>query len=289
MIDIMNKKKKKLTQEEIEFNNLLTRMTILKDRIDIKGRSITIDICKDFSECPGGRVISQGNYSGELFRKLFLEPVHRLSMHLAINKIIIKFDGSYGYSCGFLEEAFGGLVRLYGTEIKIEKYQFISEEDPSVIDEVIEYMRDALYHETESEELLYGYPDPIRMSVPTKEAFMVVGHPRESTMAMLESLAQRNPDPPIFVPEGLKAIFTGDDEFQYYQTDELSIMDMFKGEKMPGQEELMKQIVEDIKRTNDIAKKDERKKKEKGMKPKRAKSPKSRRTHKRKSQKRKGA
>lgn len=67
---------------------------------------ITIQLAKEFSRYPAGRNTKDGPYSGELFRKKFLEP--NLKIH---DKIIIELDGARGYGSSFLEEAFGGLVR----------------------------------------------------------------------------------------------------------------------------------------------------------------------------------
>lgn len=67
---------------------------------------ITIRIASDFSRYPAGRFVRDGPYSGEAFRKKFLEPNIRLH-----DKIVIEMDGARGYGSSFLEEAFGGLVR----------------------------------------------------------------------------------------------------------------------------------------------------------------------------------
>ncbi len=66
----------------------------------------TISIAKEFSIYPGGRVPSDGLFSGEDFRENFLLPIFQ-----GTEKVIIDFDGTRGYGSSFLEEAFGGLVR----------------------------------------------------------------------------------------------------------------------------------------------------------------------------------
>jgi hypothetical protein len=71
-----------------------------------------IDVGKDFSRTPGGRYISDGPDSGQLFRDRFVVPA--LSRAIAQNeKLTIVLDGPRGYLSSFLEEAFGGLIR-YG-------------------------------------------------------------------------------------------------------------------------------------------------------------------------------
>jgi hypothetical protein len=68
-----------------------------------------INIAKDFSRYPSGRVVSDGPNSGEKFRKDFLVPALRSS-----EKVVVVLDGVRGYPSSFTEEAFGGLVRDEG-------------------------------------------------------------------------------------------------------------------------------------------------------------------------------
>lgn len=67
-----------------------------------------IDIANDFSPVPSGRFLTDGPDSGERFREDFLRPAIADS-----GRIIIKIDGTAGYHSSFLEEAFGGAVRLH--------------------------------------------------------------------------------------------------------------------------------------------------------------------------------
>lgn len=66
----------------------------------------TINIANDFSLFPAGRVISDGPYSGEKFRRDHLIPA--LEQY---EKLVVTLDGVKGYPSSFTEEAFGGLVR----------------------------------------------------------------------------------------------------------------------------------------------------------------------------------
>lgn len=70
-----------------------------------------IDIGRDFSRTPGGRLISDGPDSGELFRDRMLIPALRLAVQ-AGGKVRVILDGPRGYLSSFIEEAFGGLVRV---------------------------------------------------------------------------------------------------------------------------------------------------------------------------------
>ena len=66
----------------------------------------TIDIGKDFTKYPGGRVRTDGDYSGETFREDYLVPALQ-----EYDQVVLVIDGVIGYGSSFLEECFGGLVR----------------------------------------------------------------------------------------------------------------------------------------------------------------------------------
>lgn len=79
-----------------------------------------IDIARDFTRFPAGRYEDDGEYSGEAFRKRFLEPVLKAKGHA-----VIKLDGAMGYGSSFLEEAFGGLIRAgYKKEDILKAFEF---------------------------------------------------------------------------------------------------------------------------------------------------------------------
>jgi len=75
--------------------------------------STTIDIARDFTRTPGGRYISDGPFSGELFRDRLLVPALRKARQNG-QPVVVILDGTRGYLSSFLEEAFGGLVRECG-------------------------------------------------------------------------------------------------------------------------------------------------------------------------------
>ena len=65
----------------------------------------------DFTQSPGGRFVSDGAFSGEWFRQDVLVPA--LLEAVAHSEVVtVEFDGTSGYGSSFLEEAFGGMVRL---------------------------------------------------------------------------------------------------------------------------------------------------------------------------------
>lgn len=66
-----------------------------------------IRIAKDYSRYPGGRYRRLGKYSGEEFRDDILVPALRDD-----EEVRVVLDGTEGYGSSFLEEAFGGLIRV---------------------------------------------------------------------------------------------------------------------------------------------------------------------------------
>ena len=95
----------------------------------------------DFSKFPGPRFIRLGPDSGEQFRDEVLIPAIN-----AYGTIGVDLDDVFGYGSSFLEEAFGGLVRagVKTTHIYALMENIISEDDPSLKDEIIEYISDEL-------------------------------------------------------------------------------------------------------------------------------------------------
>ena len=105
---------------------------------------IIINIKEDFSPTPGPRYIKEGDFSGELFRKEILFP--RVSE--AIKKDIpfeVNLDGTAGYGTSFLEESFGGLIRVNHLSYDkiISLMHLVSFEEEYLIDDIKEYLKDA--------------------------------------------------------------------------------------------------------------------------------------------------
>ena len=73
--------------------------------------AITYNIAREFSTTPGGRFKRHGPYSGEAFRDDVLCNLLREAIE-SDGKLTIELDGTAGYGSSFLEEAFGGLIRL---------------------------------------------------------------------------------------------------------------------------------------------------------------------------------
>ena len=97
-----------------------------------------LDIGKDFSRFPAGRYKTDGPFNGEIFRADFLVPILNNNQ-----QIIIELDNTAGYGSSFLEETFGGLVRLGYSSAQIKNAITLHSEDSSLIEEIEEYILDA--------------------------------------------------------------------------------------------------------------------------------------------------
>ena len=101
---------------------------------------IVIDIARDFSKTPGARTRKEGPHSGQEFREAFLEK-HFSSPEKPT--LVIVLDGADGYATSFLEEAFGGLARIFGPAEVLARIRFVSNEDSILIDEIVGYINEA--------------------------------------------------------------------------------------------------------------------------------------------------
>ena len=101
---------------------------------------ITIDVSKDFSRFPSGRYEKNGTTSGEAFRKKLLEP----ALREGTDKVQVLLDGTIGYGSSFLEEAFGGLVRVsgFGARELLARLELVSKDD-ALLMELREYINEA--------------------------------------------------------------------------------------------------------------------------------------------------
>lgn len=105
--------------------------------------SLFINIPKDFTKSPGGRLISEGEYSGEEFRESILYPKYQEALQKN-ETLIVELDGGFGYGPSFLEEAFGGLARKTKDERLLTMITIVSDEEPKLIDDIERYIKDSL-------------------------------------------------------------------------------------------------------------------------------------------------
>ena len=99
----------------------------------------SVSIASSFSKFPAGRYKSDGPNSGERFRDDILWPVLK-----AKTQVLLSLDGTLGYGSSFLEEAFGGLVRIHGlTPSQLRELLKIETSDKSLEVEIWSYIDDA--------------------------------------------------------------------------------------------------------------------------------------------------
>lgn len=103
---------------------------------------IEIVISKDYSDTPGGRFEKEGPFSGERFRDEILLP--KYDEALSKNEHLkIDLDGCYGFPSSFLEEAFGGLARLKQSYDILQIVDFIANDEPRLVDDIVKYVKEA--------------------------------------------------------------------------------------------------------------------------------------------------
>ncbi len=98
---------------------------------------VTIDIGNDFTKYPGGRYAQKGPFSGEEFRDEILVPALKRAKDAKVNLLL---DNAIGYSSSFLEESFGGLIRLGYTVTQLKEHLSLISSKPVLIDEIWEYI-----------------------------------------------------------------------------------------------------------------------------------------------------
>lgn len=103
-----------------------------------------IKIATDFSRIPCARFLSEGDFPGEEFREKILVPKLKEAIEKK-EKLEIDLDGTAGLGTSFLEESFGGLIRI--DRLKYEEIlntiELISKDDPDYISEIYEYIKEA--------------------------------------------------------------------------------------------------------------------------------------------------
>ena len=114
-----------------------------KKKKDTRER-VALHVVDEYSKSLGARYESEAPFSGERFRDEMLYP--KLYDAMRQNKIlVVNLDGGFGYACSFLDEAFGGLIRVDGENLKeiIQHLEIVSSEEPGLLDEIMNYMKEA--------------------------------------------------------------------------------------------------------------------------------------------------
>ena len=105
--------------------------------------TIRISIARDFSSSPSGRFPEDGPFSGERFRDEFLLPALK-----ANDSVEVILDGVSGFGSSFLEEAFGGLVRIHHLAKEfLSTHLLIKFDDPALVfyaDSITDFINEAV-------------------------------------------------------------------------------------------------------------------------------------------------
>ena len=99
-----------------------------------------LKVMEKMDSLPGPRYKSQGKGSGEEFRDDHLIPAFDEAVRKG-EALYVDMDGAkYGYPTSFLEETFGGLVRMRGRG-KVKKVLSIEcTSEPMLVEEIMHYI-----------------------------------------------------------------------------------------------------------------------------------------------------
>lgn len=100
-------------------------------------------IVDEFSITPSARTAEEGKFPGVELRNM-IKPL----LQEAIDndgKLLIDLDEAAGYGTSFLEEVFGGLIRVEGFKYEdiIAHLEIKSDEEPELIEEIMQDIKDA--------------------------------------------------------------------------------------------------------------------------------------------------
>ena len=100
-------------------------------------------IATQFSRTPSARIESEGKYPGVKLREI-IAPMIRECIGKC-EDFIVDLDGTAGYGTSFLEEVFGGLIRVEHIDYSsLKRYlKFKSDEEEELVDECWSYIEDA--------------------------------------------------------------------------------------------------------------------------------------------------
>lgn len=105
-------------------------------------QDLIINIAGEYCDTPGAREIEEGFFSGEDFLNKKLKP--KFDQAVAENrKLLIDLDDTEGYATSFLEEAFGGLARLYSPQLVLSILKFKCLDEPLLAEEITTYIQEA--------------------------------------------------------------------------------------------------------------------------------------------------
>lgn len=95
-----------------------------------------------YTDTPGNRYRKDGKFSGEEFRDDILIPC-LIECVKKGEKLYLDLDGAYGYPPGFIDEVFGGLVRMNVFKTRTIKETLV------IISDEAEYLKNEIKRDME--------------------------------------------------------------------------------------------------------------------------------------------
>jgi hypothetical protein len=103
---------------------------------------LDLNVASEFSVTPGPRKRTEGESSGQEFLEDLLRP--RFTAALQSDSILhVSLDGAAGYPTSFLEEAFGGLSRDFGSSRVLGSMDIVCLDEPYLKEDILRYIKEA--------------------------------------------------------------------------------------------------------------------------------------------------
>lgn len=103
---------------------------------------LELNVAAEFTPTPGPRKRSEGEFSGEEFLSVLLRPRFKSALE-AGTVLRVNLDGAAGYPTSFLEEAFGGLAREFGSEKVAANIELSCSDEPYLAEDISKFIREA--------------------------------------------------------------------------------------------------------------------------------------------------
>lgn len=95
-----------------------------------------IIIAEDFTDAPGARYYTDGDFSGQEFYEKLLKEKFANVLSLG-GILLIDFDDVWGYASSFISGSFGRLSLDFSKETVLKHLKFKSDDSPILIEKVI--------------------------------------------------------------------------------------------------------------------------------------------------------
>lgn len=96
----------------------------------------TIVIQRDFTDTPGARYKTDGDFSGEEFLEKLLEPKFKKAVE-GKYLLEINLENVWGFPSSFVSGSFGQLAIKFGSDNVLNHIKFVSNDNPVRIEKII--------------------------------------------------------------------------------------------------------------------------------------------------------